>query len=293
MNAADDNYETHYPDEESIATPPIPVLGIPRSGRISYGNKKPLPEQVSSADDETVEMAIKKWKSQIRKAIIPYKPVFLGERKFYLYATFYLLDDSLPPPPNYPLNEYNRYRDMDLDNLLKPVLEAFKKVLIIDDKQIIGVRSKKEPVYNDKHQGMLFYLVNTRQLIIEKVERVPGDKFIKSWKVPAQYITARIPGTKKKCYLIDHPPHVFMKDHEEASTPGEKFEHRYYPDIIPGYDWKRHKRKQGKIVDGCMVFKRPHKDRKTGEIRQLHWVHKWSSGPSETWPPPQALTNNK
>ena len=254
---------TDYKGKCSLHIPMLEIVGTPRSGRRPMGKAKLDKEERKRRNEwrKTIVQAVRDYGEEhgVEEGLFPIRS------ECNLYVTFSL--DGAPDSEG-----DSRYQRLDLDNLLKPLQDTLKGIVIEDDRLFKGVKVRKEPVRAGGKEKVVLSLITTKTFTIHKVEEKPGDTFIKYWKSPTQVITATDEDGREGVF-IDHVPNVFLRDEHEKKLQ--------YQDVVPGYDWQVH---VGKKVDGCMVFKRQHhlteeahRNRNApGKLRNFFWLHKWS-----------------
>ncbi len=256
------DYETKYEEygEQLSYVIKLRIEGIPISGRTTDTDSCPK-----------LLKNVAEWKKSIRDEVEQrcdneYFPLAHDNAKFKncnLYATFWLLNKDSKE------KGHNPYRDRDLDNLLKPVLDALQEAqLIKNDKYFKCIRAQKEPVSEKEHQGIEIECVTTKTFKIEEVEQVEGKYFMPDyWNYPMQYITATDINseTNNRYTFIDNMPGlIFIADKEKYSS------------AVPGYDWKE-KKGTTMEISGCMVFKRYHQNPNKKECpKPFYWLQKWA-----------------
>lgn len=235
-----------------------------------------------------------------------------------LYITFFI-DSEDHQGDKYP----------DVDNLLKGLFDALKKPdgklleawskakgakgqekvkeeikkmnewksLIFDDREIRDFQVSREiDIQGDRgiKKGVDIQYVITKTFEIERVEKVPGEKFMGYWAYSMNWITAyEMKKVGKNKYerkndepykFIDNVPgNLFLVMNEKAENI-TLAETRLIP---PGYDWKKTREiliEKGKrpVIEGCMVFKkRPQEEETEGKRNKEHWYLVKKSWPKD------------
>ncbi len=280
-------YETKYDGQLSYIFRPLTIDGAPLSGRTttinySYSSKT---KQATVEEDGNISInafinkkidEIKRlddWKEKIRRKIKErreeeYVPSVPGKMNFFknynLHITFFLFDDKNNE------TEHNRYRDMDLDNLLKPVLDALKESrLIEDDRYFKGIRVQKEPVSDKAHQGIEIECVTTKTFKIIKVTTVKGyDLMPGYWRHDMQFIEAEDEEGERGLFVDNVPGSFFRGEKNNSNNDSATLS-----DVIPGYKWENSIDQE---VSGCIILKRKYSRPVHPMDKTFLWLKKWT-----------------
>lgn len=305
-------YTTRYEGVPSDVLGAIEVPGAPISGRtptfgwrLERGRVVPKDdtnsegEVVSGADlgDMTIDeylnghckkpiKLIEKWQKKIVNAMhrvlddykkekgagFPSVPsAEFGVTGCYLFVIFRLFGDAFVGGG---CRSDSGYAGKDVDNLLKPVLDALSRRskddrpgIITDDSFVQGVKVVKHPVARKADEKVVIQCLTTKTFRIEKVEPVGGEQlFPGRWKNSMQVITAReIRGDgcegEDSCLIDNKPGCIFVSNDAKV-----------FRDAIPGYGWTKHNDALRYIADGCVVTTREYGG------RTFHWLQKWGGG---------------
>lgn len=193
-----------------------------------------------------------------------------GATSVYLVMTFYMRDEDMSDFRGERGGEpFNSYRDLDLDNLLKPVLDALKAgKLVKDDRYFTGIKVLKQPAARQGDERVEIRCVSTYQFQIMRVQKREGAEFKPYWSNSVQFVTARNVQTEEEGCFMDNAPGCLFIDGREAD----------FVDPIPGYAWK-----EGEVVDGCVVSRRVHcnaewkgKGGRQDSEEEFVWLQKWA-----------------
>ncbi|MCH9735729.1 MAG: RusA family crossover junction endodeoxyribonuclease [Actinomycetia bacterium] len=155
------------------------------------------------------------------------------------------------------------YHKKDLDNLLKPVLDALQNAeLVTDDHAFHSIKVRKDIRRKPKEEGITLWCVPTKKFTIIDVLPLKGSELKPYWRNDMQYIIAEDNSNGKKGMFIDNLEGNVFIDGKETK----------FIDAVPGYPWRKG------TIEGCIVTERQHKNEawEGDELDTFFWLQKWA-----------------